>query len=185
MFGDDFQGLFQGSHIRSPVPYISEGLFQIVALNVYHHDIRELQDVIAKGCNEGLFLMYTTVNHWGNCRIFGFHRRDTPVQQGDFPVAARAGPLHADDKLRGVAFSIFSISYHRGHHRPHKSHTHDHHNLAPQGALVADYFFHALEFFFILLGAWQLKLLPIRTERIINRHVRPPGIVFLNSLKQF
>ena len=92
----------QGDHVRRASAHVAERLLEVIALDIDHDNIGELQRLFRVGGDERLLLLGTARNEQIDLGIFGLNRRDAAIEQWNLPKAARAGALHADDELGGA-----------------------------------------------------------------------------------
>ena len=96
---DGAHGYFEGSHIRFAGAHIAEADLAVIALDVYHYAIRQLEEFAGVRGDKSLFLQYAALYYLVDFGIFRFDGRLSPVEKRDFPEASGAGSLAADDEF--------------------------------------------------------------------------------------
>ena len=106
--------------------------------------------------------------------VLGLDRRLAAVEQRDLPVAARAGPLAADDELAGLAgLLVDGVGDDRRHDGADEADAHDHDDLLALGPGRPGEGLDALQLGRVILRFRQLELLPGRTHGILAHALVP------------
>ena len=128
---DPHRGLERG-HFRVAVAHVAQLVLGVVALHIDHHAIGQRKAIAVERGGKGLFLGDAAGDHRIDFGIFGLDGRFAAVQEWNFPIASRAGPLAADDELvRFAGTFIDRIGDDRGHDRPHETDAHHHDDFLP------------------------------------------------------
>ncbi|OPY08665.1 MAG: hypothetical protein A4E68_01079 [Syntrophaceae bacterium PtaB.Bin095] len=85
LFPDDLQALLEGGDLRVALAAVSQGLLEVVALDVHDDHVGELQGVVGVGRHQGLLLLDAAGDEGGHLGVLRLHRGDAAVQVGDLP----------------------------------------------------------------------------------------------------
>jgi len=129
---DYFKTGFKSADIRISASKVAQILFDKITLDIDHKNIRQFQGIVRVGGDHGFFLVDAAFDQHRHLRVFGFNRRDTPVEQWYFPKTPCARSLHADDKFpRLSGFFVRRIGNNSRHDGTDKSQTHYDNDLKP------------------------------------------------------
>jgi len=129
VLADGLECGFQRRHVGGAGLHVAQFLLEEVALDIDHDAVGQIQHLAVVGGDKGLLLGDAAVDEPVHLRVLRLDRRDAAVEQGNFPVAAGAGPLAADDELAGTAVFVLGVGDDGGHHGADEAHAHDHHDL--------------------------------------------------------
>jgi len=152
---DRFEGGFEGRHFGLAGLHVSQLALGVVALDVDHDAVRELQAVRVVGGHEGFLFEDGAGDHGIHLGVFGLDGRLSPVEEGDLPVAAGAGPLAADDELAGLPVGAGGVGHDGGHDRPHESKAHDDHHFLSGLPGLGGQLFEAGELLRVIRIGWK------------------------------
>ncbi len=165
----------QGSHLRLARAHVAEVVLGVVALHVDHDAVGQGQAIGVEGGGEGLLLLDAAGDHRIDLGVLGLHRRLAPVQERNFPVAPRAGPLAADHQLARLAGPlIHGVGDDGRHHRPDEADAHDHHHFFPLAPGLFGQFAEPGHLLCVVGFGRQRKLFA-REAGGIGRHGMAPG----------
>ncbi len=127
---DGPHGRLQGAHLGLAGAHVAEIVLRVVALHVDHHAVGQLEAVAVERGHQRLLLLHAAGDHRIDLGVLGLDRRLAAVEHRDLPVAARAGPLAADDELARLAgLLVDGVGDDGGHDRADEADAHDHDDL--------------------------------------------------------
>src|SRR4029077_814019 len=92
---------FERRHLDLAGAHVAEAALRVVALDVHHHAVGELQTIAVEGGGERLLLEDAPADHRVALGVLALPRRHAAVEHRDLPVAPGARPLAADHELPG------------------------------------------------------------------------------------
>jgi hypothetical protein len=64
----------KGCHLRFPGPHVTEIMFGVVTLDIYHHTVSKREAFAVVGCGKGFFLNHTALDDFTYFRILSLDR---------------------------------------------------------------------------------------------------------------
>ena len=79
LFAEDLETLFEGGDLGMALAAVTQGLLEVVALDVHHDHIGKAEDLICVRAGEGLLLPDAAGDQRGDLRVLRFHGGDAAV----------------------------------------------------------------------------------------------------------
>ena len=122
---DGAHGGFQGGHVGLAGFHVAQVALDVVALDVHDDAVGQGEAIAIVGGGEGFGLGDAAADEDVHLGILGFDGGFAAVEEGDFPEAAGAGALAADDEFVGPALFIAGVGDDGGHDGADKAQAHD------------------------------------------------------------